>query len=472
MEKLADIGVFGIGVMGKSIALNFADNGGYTVALYNRTKKKVDDLVESDEAKKLDFIPTEDIKEFVHSIATPRRILLMVPAGRMVDECLNSLVPWLDDNDIIIDGGNSFFGDTIRREKELRKKTINYFGVGISGGEYGARNGASIMPGGDEKSYHLIKDYLEAVAAKYEDQPCCEYLGENGAGHYVKMIHNGIEYADMQLISEAYYLMKNFLKMSYVEMAKVFTEWNSRALGGYLIEITADILKKVDTDTSQPILEIILDRAGQKGTGKWTSQAALDLGVAAPTIAEAVFARCSSADIAERRLAAAVYPDVYPEYKGDKSAMIEAVYDTLLASKIVVYAQGFKILDVASKKYNWDLDCVAISSIWRNGCIIRAKLLNDIAQAYSANAVLVNMLLAPEFYEVILKAEDNWKKVVGEAVQSGMSIPALSSALSYFQTLRCDRLWTDLIQAQRDYFGAHTFERVDKPEGEFFHVNW
>ena len=472
MKKLAEIGVFGIGVMGRSLALNFADNGGYTVALYNRTHKKVENLVDSEEAVGFSFIKTASVKEFVESLASPRKIVLMVPAGEMVDKCLNTLLPLLDENDIIIDGGNSFYKDTIRREKELSKKSIYFFGVGISGGEEGARNGASIMPGGSAEAYHLIKEPLERVAAKYDGVPCCCHIGENGAGHYVKMIHNGIEYADMQLISEAYYILKNYLKLDYSEMADVFSDWNSRSLGGYLIEITANILRKADSETSKPILDIILDRAGQKGTGKWTAQAALDLGVSAPTISSSVFARCSSSDLEERSLAVDVFPAVDYEFTGNKTDAIEAVYDSLLASKIVAYAQGFKILDVASKQYGWDLDYVRISSIWRNGCIIRAKMLNDISKAYTDNSGLLNMMLAPEFADIIIRCESNWRSIVAESLQAGIPLPAFSSALSYYQALRSKRLWTDLIQAQRDYFGAHTFERIDKPQGEFFHVNW
>ena len=470
--ELADIGVFGIGVMGRSIALNFADNGGYTVALYNRTASKVEKLVASDEAVGLNFIGSDNIRDFVRSIATPRKILLMLPAGEMVDTSLNTLVPLLDDNDIIIDGGNSFFEDTIRREKELRSKSIFFFGVGVSGGEEGARNGASIMPGGSAEAYPLIRGYLEAVAANYDGIPCCGFIGENGAGHYVKMVHNGIEYADMQLISEAYYILKNYLKLEYLEIADIFSEWNERALGGFLIEITADILRKTDPETSFPMLEVIRDRAGQKGTGKWTAQAALDLGVAVPTISESVFARCSSADLVQRRAAGELFPQEVPAFCGNKTEMIEAIYDCLLASKIVAYAQGLELLRVAAAKYGWELDYVLISSIWRNGCIIRAKMLSDIAGAYRANGELENMLLAPVFSDIIKKSEPNWRKVIAEGIGAGLPLPALGSAISYFQALRSSRLWTDMIQAQRDYFGAHTFERIDKPLGEFFHANW
>ena len=472
MKELADIGVFGIGVMGRSIALNFADNGGYTVALYNRTTTKVDELVASEEAADLNFIRTDNIKDFVKSIAVPRKILLMVSAGELVDNSLNTLVPLLDDNDIIIDGGNSFFMDTIRREKELRKKSIIFFGVGVSGGEEGARNGASIMPGGDADSYDQIQEYLEAIAAKYDGKPCCGFIGENGAGHYVKMVHNGIEYADMQLISEAYYILKNYLKLEYLEIADIFSEWNNRALGGFLIEITADILRKLDPETSAPILDVILDRAGQKGTGKWTAQAALDLGVAVPTISESVFARCSSADLEQRGKAAELFSQEITAFTGNKVEMIEAVYDSLLASKIVAYAQGFKVLNVAAQKYGWELDYVLISSIWRNGCIIRAKMLNDIAGAYAEKGDLENMLLAPVFADIIKKSEVNWRRVVAEGIAAGLPLPALGSAISYFQAFRSTKLWTDMIQAQRDYFGAHTFERTDRPLGEFFHVIW
>ncbi len=472
MEKLADIGVYGIGVMGRSIALNFADNGGYTVALYNRTLSKVDKLLNSKDAEGFDFIRTESVTEFVKSLTTPRKIFLMVPAGDLVDVSLNALLPLLDDDDIIIDGGNSFYKDTIRREKELNKNRINFFGVGVSGGEEGARNGPSIMPGGSKEAYPLIKECLERISAKFDGEPCCAHIGEDGAGHYVKMVHNGIEYADMQLIAEAYFILKNYLKLSYAEMSKIFSEWNKRELGGFLIEITADILNKVDPETSEPMLDIILDRAGQKGTGKWTAQSALDLGVAAPTIAQAVFARCSSSERHERLTAAEVFPAPDVVFEGSKEDMLEAVYDSLLASKIVSYAQGFKVLDKAAEEFGWNLNYIEISSIWRSGCIIRAKMLSDISNAYKNNSKLSSMLLAPEFSSVIKRCESNWRLVVSETTKVGIPLPALSSALAYYESFRSTRLWTDMIQAQRDYFGAHTFERTDKAEGEFFHADW
>ncbi len=472
MKKLADIGVLGIGVMGRSIALNFADNGGYTVALYNRTHSKVEDLITSEDAQGLKFVASESIQEFVASLELPRKIFLMVSAGDMVDKTIEKLLPYLSEGDIVIDGGNSFFEDTRRRELELRDKSLHFFGVGVSGGEEGARNGASIMPGGNSQAYELIKPFLESIAAEYEGTPCCSYIGSDGAGHYVKMVHNGIEYADMQLIAEAYYIFRNYLKLEYTEISDIFTLWNERALGGFLIEITADILRKNDPESSKPMLDMILDRAGQKGTGKWTSQAALDLGVAAPTIAEAVFARYSSSDLEERYMAAKLFPVYVPEFTGNKKELIEAVYDSLLASKIVAYAQGFKLMTTAAARYGWELDYVSISSIWRNGCIIRAKMLNDIARAYTNDAGLINLLLAPEFDDIIKKCESNWRLIVAESLKTALPVPCFASALNYYLALRSERLWTDMIQAQRDYFGAHTFERVDKPEGEFFHVEW
>ncbi len=472
MNAQADIGVYGIGVMGRSIALNFADNGGYTVALFNRTQSKVDELLVSEDAVGLSLLGADSVERFVAALARPRRIMLMVPAGAMVDASLEVLVPLLEAGDIIIDGGNSYFKDTIRREGELKSKGIHFFGVGVSGGEEGARHGPSIMPGGSREAYELIREPLERIAAKFEGEPCCAHMGEDGAGHFVKMVHNGIEYADMQIIAEAYFLLKNYLGLDYPELAEVFREWNQRALGGFLLEITADILDKVDTVTSKPILEVILDRAGQKGTGKWTAQLALDLGVAAPTIAEAVFARCSSGNIEQRLAAAQIFPLVSEPFNGDKQEMLEAIYDTVLVSKIVAYAQGFEVLRVAGKEYNWDFDFAEISSIWRNGCILRSKMLSDIAGVYLDKPDISSMLLAPGFAELIKGCANNWRLVVAQAMQSGLPLPAISSALNYFAAFKTRRLWTDMIQAQRDYFGAHTFERVDREAGEFFHADW
>jgi 6-phosphogluconate dehydrogenase len=396
--------------------------------------------------------------------------MLMVKAGKPVDMVIEQILPHLKKGDLIIDGGNSHFSDTIRRCKQLKEKGLLYIGTGVSGGEEGALKGPSIMPGGSKEAYAAIKPIFTRIAAQIDSEPCCTYIGDDGAGHFVKMVHNGIEYADMQLICEAYYLMKNALAMSAEQMKNVFADWNKGDLDSYLIQITADILSKKDSETGKPLVEMILDKAGQKGTGAWTSQSALALGIAAPTIAEAVFARCISAIKDERVAASKKLSGPDGKYTGDKENFIKAIHDALYASKICSYAQGFALMAAAAKEYGWKLDFGEISMIWRGGCIIRAHFLNRIKQAYDHKADLANLLLAPYFKQIVENAQQNWRRVVSTAAELGIPVPAFSSALSYYDSYRTERLNANLIQAQRDYFGAHTYERIDK-QGTF-HTDW
>ncbi len=467
--KKADIGLIGLAVMGENLVLNMERNG-FTVAVFNRTVQKVTDFVEG-RAKGRNIIGAKSIQELVDSLKKPRKVMLMVKAGKPVDDFINQLIPLLEPGDIIIDGGNSHFPDTIRRTKEVEEKGLLFVGTGVSGGEEGALNGPSIMPGGSEKAWSHVAPIFQKIAAKVADgSPCCEWVGKDGAGHFVKMVHNGIEYGDMQLISEAYYIMKHALGMSAKEMSNVFAEWNEGELDSYLIEITRDILSKVDKETGEPIVELILDSAGQKGTGKWTSQAALDLGIATPTITEAVFARCISAIKEERVAASQVFsgPDVI--YDGDKKQFGEAIRQALFASKICSYAQGFAMMREASREYDWDLNFGEIALMWRGGCIIRAQFLDTIKDAFEKEPDLPNLLMAPYFKDAVEKAQDNWRLVVSTAVNMGLPVPAFSSALSYFDSYRRARLSANMIQAQRDYFGAHTYKRVDKLGT--FHTEW
>lgn len=471
MEAKADIGLIGLAVMGQNLVLNMCDHG-YTVAVYNRTTSKMHDFVNSEAAKGKSIIPCESIEELLGSIKGPRPVMLMVKAGKPVDDNIDTLIPLMEQGDIIIDGGNSHFPDTIRRNKYLQQKGLMFVGAGVSGGEEGARFGPSIMPGGQKEAYERVGKILVDISAKVDEQACCTYIGDDGAGHYVKMVHNGIEYGDMQLISEAYFLMKNVLGMDYPQMHEVFARWNEGDLDSYLMEITAGILAKKDERTGKPMCEIILDRAGQKGTGAWTSQSALQLGVAAPTIAEAVFARCISSVKDERVAAAKELAGPSARFEGDKSKFISAIHDALYASKIMSYAQGFALMTEAAREYGWTLDFGAISMIWRGGCIIRAHFLHRIKEAYERNPDLKNLMLDPYFKDIVLKAQDNWRWVVCECARLGVSAPAFSSALAYFDAYRTETVWANMIQAQRDYFGAHTYERVDGPSGEWFHTDW
>jgi 6-phosphogluconate dehydrogenase len=462
------VGLIGLAVMGENLALNI-ESRGYSVGVYNRTYEKTKKLVEG-RANGKNLVGYESLQEFVGAIERPRRIILMVKAGQAVDDFIDKLVPLLEKGDLIVDGGNSHFPDTIRRNKSLAEKGILYIGTGISGGEEGALRGPSIMPGGQNEAYELIKPVLLDISAKVNGDACCTYIGPDGAGHYVKMVHNGIEYADMQLISEAYSLLHYCLGLSAAELHEVFNQWNQGALNSYLIQITADIFKRMDEETGKPLVDVVLDKAGQKGTGKWTSASALDLGIPAMTIAEAVFARCISA-IKDERVAAAKQLKGPPEkYRGTKEKFIQQVHDALYASKICSYAQGFQLMRAASQEYKWNLRYGEIAMIWRGGCIIRAHFLNRIKEAYDRNPALPNLLLDPYFKEIIDRSQLNWRRVVSTAVDRGIPVPAFSSAIAYYDSYRRTRLPANLIQAQRDYFGAHTYERIDKPG--IFHSEW
>ncbi|EME3585652.1 NADP-dependent phosphogluconate dehydrogenase [Enterococcus faecium] len=464
------IGVVGMAVMGKNLALNI-ESRGYSVALFNRTGAKTTAVVEEHPDK--NFKATYTIEEFVESIEKPRRILLMVKAGPATDATIQELLPHLDKGDILIDGGNTFFKDTMRRNEELANSGINFIGTGVSGGEEGALKGPSIMPGGQKEAYALVAPILEQISSKAEDgAPCVTYIGPNGAGHYVKMVHNGIEYGDMQLIAESYDLMKNILNLSVEEMADIFKEWNQGELDSYLIEITADILtRKDDEGTGKPVVDVILDAAGNKGTGKWTSQSALDLGVPLPLITESVFARYISAYKEERVQASKILSRTNDfEFTGDKKELVEKIREALYFSKIMSYAQGFAQLRVASKEFDWDLPFGEIAKIWRAGCIIRARFLQKITDAYDKNPEIENLLLDDYFVEITKKYQQSVRDVVALAVQAGVPVPTFSSAIAYFDSYRAERLPANIIQAQRDYFGAHTYERVDK-EG-IFHYSW
>ncbi|AOF49324.1 NADP-dependent phosphogluconate dehydrogenase [Tetragenococcus halophilus] len=465
-----EVGVVGMAVMGKNLALNI-ESRGYSVALYNRTGSKTEAVVEENSDKNLKA--TYSVEEFVNAIEKPRRIVLMVKAGKGTDATIQSLLPHLDQGDVLIDGGNTFFENTMRRNAELADSGINFIGTGVSGGEEGALKGPSIMPGGQKEAYDLVAPILEKIAAKAEDgTPCVTYIGPNGAGHYVKMVHNGIEYGDMQLIAESYDLMKNVLGLSVDEMADIFSEWNQGELDSYLIEITADILtRKDDQGSDQPIVDMILDSAGNKGTGKWTSQSSLDLGVPLPLITESVFARYISAFKQERVQASEILQKT-PEYSftGDKKELLEKIRQALYFSKIMSYAQGFAQLRAASDEYDWNLPFGEIAKIWRAGCIIRAQFLQKITDAYDTNPDIDNLLLDDYFKEIAEKYQQAVRDVIGVAVQAGVPVPTFSSAIAYFDSYRAKRLPANLIQAQRDFFGAHTYERVDK-EG-IFHYSW
>lgn len=462
------IGVVGLAVMGKNLALNI-ESRGFTVSVYNRSPEKTKEILEENPGKHLHG--TYSVEEFVQSLEKPRRILIMVKAGKPTDDTINQLVPYLDQGDILIDGGNAFFPDTQRRNKELEAKGFRFIGTGVSGGEEGALKGPAIMPGGQRDAYELVEPILTAISAKVKGDPCCTYIGPDGAGHYVKMVHNGIEYGDMQLICEAYQLLKDGLGLTAPELHEIFAEWNKGELDSYLIEITADIFTKIDPETGKPMVDIIKDTAGQKGTGKWTSQSSLDLGVHLSLITESVFARFISAMKEERTAASKVLKG--PAAAGletDRAAFIESVRQALYASKICSYAQGFAQMRAASEEYGWNLDYGSIAMIFRGGCIIRAAFLQNIKDAYDRNPELKNLLLDQYFSGVIEKYQDSWRKVVASAVTLGIPVPAFSSALSYYDSYRTERLPANLLQAQRDYFGAHTYERVDK-EG-FFHFQW
>lgn len=474
----ADIGLIGLAVMGENLALNM-ESKGFNVAVFNRTVSRVDDFIAS-AANGKNIIGTHSIPEFIKQLETPRKIILMVKAGEPVDAFIELLVPHLSKGDLIIDGGNSNFNDTIRRHAELAEQDILFIGTGISGGEEGALKGPAMMPGGSEEAYTLVEPIFTKIAAQVDGTPCCSYIGPNGAGHYVKMVHNGIEYGDMQLICEAYSLMKSVLGMNANEMHEVFNEWNQGELNSYLIEITADIFTQRDA-SGKPFVDVVLDKAGQKGTGKWTSISALDLGISAPTIAEAVFARCISAIKDERVNASDKIDGPTGTYDGDREAALQAIHDALYAAKICSYAQGFALMREASVENEWGLDLGKIALGWRGGCIIRAKFLHRIAEAFERNPDLPNLLLDSYFRGIIEAAQPHWRNVISTATQLGVPIPAFSSALAYFDSYRNSRLSANLIQAMRDYFGAHTYHKLDADgntvvgeDGEptVFHTEW
>ncbi|MDT9718224.1 NADP-dependent phosphogluconate dehydrogenase [Paenibacillus sp. ClWae2A] len=462
------IGVIGLAVMGKNLALNI-ESKGFSVSVFNRSPEKTNDLLKEAEGKNLTGAFT--IEEFVESLESPRKILIMVQAGKATDATIEQLLPHLDQGDIIIDGGNAYFPDTQRRSKELEEKGFRFIGAGVSGGEEGALKGPAIMPGGQESAYQLVEPILTAISAKVGDDACSTYIGPDGAGHYVKMVHNGIEYGDMQLIGEAYHLLKSVLNVSVEELHEIFSEWNQGELDSYLIEITADIFSKYDPETGKPMVDVILDAAGQKGTGKWTSQSALDLGVPLSMITESVFSRFLSAMKDERVAASKILNGPATEaFSGDKKAFIENVRKALFASKIVSYAQGFAQMRAASDEYGWDLKYGNIAMIFRGGCIIRSQFLQNIKEAYDKDAALKNLLLDPYFQNIVESYQGAWREVIAAAVKQGIPVPGFSSALSYYDSYRTERLPANLLQAQRDYFGAHTFKRVDK-EGSF-HFQW
>jgi len=466
----ADVGLIGLAVMGQNLALNI-ESKGFKICVYNRTASKTTEFMQGAAKGEKGLSAAYTLAEFVSNLKPPRIIIAMVKAGEAVDELINTLAPMLDKEDILIDGGNSFFKDTIRRTHDLHLKDIDFMGVGISGGEEGALNGPSIMPGGSIIAWERVSELLNAISAKASDGlSCCSYLGRDGAGHFVKMVHNGIEYADMQLISEAYFLLRELLGMEPLEIGEVFKLWNEGELNSYLIEITADILTKVDSETGKPMVDIILDKAGQKGTGMWTSREALELGSASSTIAEAVFARYMSSLKDERVIAAELMPKTKLDISKDVLLSEDDIKKALFASKIISYAQGFDILRKGSIQYSWGFDLGEIALLWRSGCIIRAKFLERIKEAYSRNKKLPNLLLDPYFIDSLDKSHESLRKVIALAAKAGLPIPAFYSALAYYDSYRREILPANLIQAQRDYFGAHTYERVDKPG--FFHTDW
>ena len=470
MQQTADIGLIGLAVMGQNLVLNMNDHG-FVVAVYNRTTSKVDAFL-ANEAQGTPIVGAHSIEELVAALKRPRRVMLMIQAGRAVDDTIEQLIPHLEAGDIIIDGGNSLYTDTMRRTAYLESKGMLFVGTGISGGEEGARNGPSIMPGGSPAAWPHVKPIFQSVAAKVADgTPCCDWVGENGAGHFVKMVHNGIEYGDMQLIGEAYHLMSAGLGMGADEMARTFAEWNTGALDSYLIEITSHILAFKDSD-GQPLVDKILDSAGQKGTGKWTVTAALDRGIPLTLIGEAVFSRFLSALKDERTQAAKVLSGPEATFDGDRAAFLNDLRDALYAAKIVSYTQGYMLMRAAAEEYGWNLNYGGVALMWREGCIIRSAFLGKIEEAFRANPALVNLLLDPYFRDAVSASQAAWRRVVAQAVTLGIPAPTMASALAFFDGYRHERLPANLLQAQRDYFGAHTYERLDQPRGEHFHTNW
>jgi 6-phosphogluconate dehydrogenase len=467
--KQCDIGVIGLAVMGENLVLNM-ESKGFTVAVYNRTTEVTEKFANS-RAKGKNIVPCKTLEEFVAALKRPRKAMIMVKAGAPVDAVIGQLAPLMEKGDVIIDGGNSLFTDTQRRCKDLEGKGIHFVGMGVSGGEEGALKGPSLMPGGPRESWEIIAPIFRKIAAQVDGEPCCRYMGPDGAGHYVQMVHNGIEYGDMQLICEAYAILKDVLGLGASELADIFDDWYKGELNSYLIEITAKIFRKIDPDTGKPLVDVILDKAGQKGTGMWTLQSAIQQAVVISTINAAVEARVISSRKEERVAASKILPQPKPKkYSGDKKQLIDAVGNALYASKIVSYAQGMELLGAASKQYNWNLNFGDIATIWRGGCIIRAIFLNRIVEAYGRNPNLHNLLLDSYFTDIIAKTQDNWRVAVSTAVGQGVAVPAFSASLSYFDSYRQERLPHNLLQAQRDFFGAHTYERIDKPG--VFHTEW
>lgn len=489
-NSTSDIGLIGLAVMGQNLALNIADHD-FKISVYNRTFSKTKNFLEKNSDSTQNLIGFENLDEFIQSLTSPRKVVIMVQAGYPTDAVIESLIPLLDKGDVIIDGGNAKWTDTISREKKLNEKDIHFVGSGVSGGEEGARFGPSLMPGGSRKAWSLIEPIWLAISAKVHPDtgkplegaspgnpieggvPCSAYIGDDGAGHYVKMVHNGIEYGDMQMICEAYHLMTEIGKLQPSEIGKIFNSWNEGELDSFLIEITGDILMQNDPRTEKPFVNIVLDAAGQKGTGKWTSTNALDMGVPAPTVAEAVFARCLSAVKDERIAASKILtgPSISEEPE-NKEDLISAIRDALYCSKICSYAQGFQLMREAQKEYNWTLNFGEIAKIWRGGCIIRAAFLQKITEAYERDPLLANLLLDNYFKDCISKYQKNWRRVISLAVEIGIPVPTFSSALSYYDGYRSERLPQNLLQAQRDYFGAHTYERLDEDRGKRFHLDW
>ncbi len=470
-QPTADMGLIGLAVMGENLVLNMESHG-YTVAVFNRTTSKVDDFVGGrGVGKKL--VGCHSIKEMVESLKRPRKVMIMVKAGGAVDAVIDEVAPLLEPGDILIDGGNTHYPDTTRRTRALKDKGLLFVGTGVSGGEEGALKGPSIMPGGNPEAWESVRPIFQAIAAKVTDgTPCCDWVGDEGAGHYVKMVHNGIEYGDIQLICEAYHLLKDLLGLKADDFHEMFARWNTGPLDSYLIEITRDIFGYKDEATDQPMVDLILDTAGQKGTGKWTVTSALDLGVPLTLIGEAVFSRCLSAQKDERVAASKVLGGPTPGYSGDRESLINDVEMALYASKIISYAQGYVLMNAMAESEKWQLNNGGIALMWRGGCIIRSAFLSKIKDAFDREPNLKNLLLDPYFTGEINRAQDGWRRVIAAAATQGIPLPAMSSALAYYDGYRCERLPANLLQAQRDFFGAHTYERTDKPRGEFFHTNW
>ncbi|MDR2042007.1 MAG: decarboxylating NADP(+)-dependent phosphogluconate dehydrogenase [Tannerella sp.] len=469
MEKLADIGLIGLAVMGENLVLNM-ESKGFTVAVFNRTVSKVDAFVNG-RGKGKNFIGVHSIEALCKSLKRPRKVMMLVKAGQAVDDFIEQIIPHLEPGDVVIDGGNTHFPDTIRRTAYLESKGLLYIGTGVSGGEEGALNGPSMMPGGSPAAWAAVKPVFQSICARADGMPCCDWVGENGAGHFVKMVHNGIEYGDMQLICEAYQIMKDLLGMSASEMHEVFGAWNEGELNSYLIGITRDILAY--REAGEVVVDQILDTAGQKGTGKWTGVAALDLGIPLTLIAESVFARCLSAQKDERvRASRELGGGVQPSFTGNRAAFLNDLRNALYASKIVSYAQGYLLMREAAKEYGWNLNYGGIALMWRGGCIIRSVFLGKIKDAFDRNPALTNLLLDPFFKDKVMAAQASWRTVVATAILNGIPVPSMSAGLTYFDGYRTERLPANLLQAQRDYFGAHTYERIDRPRGAFFHTNW